>query len=222
VSCPTDNDYALLLDGQFGPDEREALEQHIDQCADCRALVAALGSAYAPSQSEPLSRPPSNPRSSNVALARHTPEDDARSAPERSASESRRQLLALELVMLSVHLVWSALFLPHLLRAVFWRGNPGQWAEHSFQPSLGGLGFIALVFAMYCAVWAPLGAAWASASAYGFWRHRPWARAAAKIHVWVSLPSGFLVPLGLLTLRELGRTAAAPDPRGRGRAPSDE
>jgi anti-sigma factor RsiW len=222
VSCPTDNDYALLLDGQLGPEERAGLEQHIDGCAECRALVTALGRAYAPSQSEAVSRGPLDVGGVGADVAVAPPAQDQRAASEhaRFPSESSRQLLVLELVTLGVHLVWSGLFLPHAWHAVFGPAHVDSWAERSFQSSWDGPGVVALVFAIYCAVWAPLGALWAGASAYGFWRGRAWARRAAKAHVCASLPSGFLVPLGLLTWLELGRASGKPDRRAHSRCAS--
>lgn len=38
--CPSENTLVELLEGQLSPSERERMEQHLDDCPDCRRVVA--------------------------------------------------------------------------------------------------------------------------------------------------------------------------------------
>ena len=186
MSCPSENDYARMLDGVVSPNQRRQLEEHIDGCADCRRLLAELGRVYSPSLHAE--------RAHSAAL---------------EATVPPRQLVTLELTMLTVHVLWTALLLPCAWRGLFLPGDPVEWAGRSVQgaPDLASvIGMLSVL--SYTIIWAPLGAVWTALAAYGLWRHRRWARRAAKVHALVSLPSGLLLPLGVMVLAELRRGPA--------------
>lgn len=42
MSCPSDIELAELLQGLVADERREAIEDHLDECEDCRQLVVAL------------------------------------------------------------------------------------------------------------------------------------------------------------------------------------
>ncbi len=41
--CPSEETFVELLQGELGPEEKEALDAHLDTCADCARLMADLG-----------------------------------------------------------------------------------------------------------------------------------------------------------------------------------
>lgn len=51
--CPDDNLVARLADGALAPDDRAAVEAHLDGCAACSAIVAELAWVIAPPRSAP-------------------------------------------------------------------------------------------------------------------------------------------------------------------------
>ncbi len=195
MSCPNENDYARMLDGLVSQHQRRLLEEHIDGCSACHALLTELGKLYAPADGERLS----------VAPKGRVSQPPPATTTDRAVGSSR-QLLTLELALLSVHLVWASLSLPLAWRAVLGPVEAALSTEHSVQsPPSVMLAVLAMVVLCYAAMWAPLGALWTGLSAYGFWRGRNWARRAAKLHAVISLPSLVLLPLGLLVLVELRR-----------------
>jgi anti-sigma factor RsiW len=180
-----------MIDGAVSANQRRQLEEHIDGCADCRRLLAELGRVYSPSLHAE--------RFESAAL-QATVLADVRPAG------SARQLVALELTMLTVHVLWTALLLPLAWRGLFLPGDPVEWAGRSVQDSPGPLSIIGMLTILsYTVIWAPLGTLWTALAAYGLSRHRGWAPAAAKVHALVSLPSGLLLPLGVMVLVELRR-----------------
>jgi hypothetical protein len=194
VSCPSENDYARMIDGAVSAGQRRQLEEHIDGCADCRCLLAELGRVYSPSLHAE--------RVESAALG-PTVRADVRPAG------TSRQLVALELTMLTVHVVWTALLLPLAWRGLFLPGDPAEWAGRSVQGTTGTLSIIGMLTILgYTVIWAPLGALWTALAAYGLSRRREWARGAARVHALVSLPSGLLLPLGVMVLVELRRGPA--------------
>ncbi len=191
MSCPSENDYARMLDGVVSASQRRQLEEHIDDCADCRRLLAELGRVYSPSLHAE--------RSESAAL-------EVTVLADMAAAGSPRHLVTLELTMLAVHVLWTALLLPCAWRGLFLPGDPVEWAGRSVQGAPGLASIIGMLSILsYTVVWAPLGALWTALAAYGLWRHRRWARRAAKVHALVSLPSGLLLPLGVMVLAELRR-----------------
>ncbi len=48
MDCPDDNVIAGYVEGLVGGDERRGLEEHLDDCASCLAIVASLGRLLAP------------------------------------------------------------------------------------------------------------------------------------------------------------------------------
>jgi anti-sigma factor RsiW len=193
VSCPNENEYARLLDGLASSDQRRRLEEHIDTCTDCRALLAELGKAFAPADArERRSTAPTE-----NALPRTVLEGEV------MVTHPHRQLIALELAMLAAHLVWTALTLNIAARAAFPPGTT-EWAGRSVQTA-PGIASLILGVVCYALIWAPLGTLWTATAAYGLWRRRPWACGAARVHALLSLPSGWLLPLGVMVLVELRR-----------------
>jgi hypothetical protein len=185
-----------MLDGLVSSNQRRQLEEHIDGCADCRAVLAELGRVYAPSQ-----------LGERLSLARTVrPASRATAPSDIRPAASLRQLVALELAMLAVHVLWAALALPCIWRGVFLPVDPVEWAGRSVQAAPGLASIIGtLTILSYTVIWAPLGAVWTATAAYGLWRRRQWARRAVKVHALVSLPSGWLLPLGVMALVELRR-----------------
>ncbi len=66
MSCPNPNDLAAFLEGLLEPEHAERLEQHLDQCSECRQIIAFGGSL--------------GPRTSPVASSELRPEPAASSA----------------------------------------------------------------------------------------------------------------------------------------------
>jgi hypothetical protein len=191
VSCPSENDYARMLDGLVSPNQRRQLEEHIDGCTDCRSLLAELGRVYSPSLHAE--------RAESAAFG-------ATVLADVRPLGSARQLVTLELTMLLVHVLWTALVLPCAWRGLLLPPDPAEWAGRSVQAVQGLPSIIGLLAVLsYAVIWAPLGALWTAWAAYGLWRQRRWAPRAAKVHALVSLPSGLLLPLGVMVLIELRR-----------------
>ena len=46
MNCPSEDTFALLLEGELSPTERHEVESHIDACSRCSELVVELGKVY--------------------------------------------------------------------------------------------------------------------------------------------------------------------------------
>jgi tRNA A-37 threonylcarbamoyl transferase component Bud32 len=68
MSCPNPNDLAAFLEGLLEPEQAERLERHLDECSECRQIVAfggSLGPRTSPVASSEL-RPEKAPLSADV------------------------------------------------------------------------------------------------------------------------------------------------------------
>lgn len=214
MNCPSENDYAEMVQGLLSEQKRVALERHVDSCPRCTDLMAELGRMFAPSLTPGALRsrslpPEAIPHPAEVVLAVSVPKESHRAPTSLpSALIAQRRLATLEVVLAVVHLCWFALSTPLLLRllSALSRGQT-PWNDGS-SPTLSSV-LIALVL-IYVVIWAPLGALWSGIAALGVSRQRPWARTAVAIQAWVSMPSLVLIPLGWLALRELQRASGRP------------
>jgi tRNA A-37 threonylcarbamoyl transferase component Bud32 len=68
MSCPNPNDLAAFLEGHLEPEQAERLEHHLDECSECRQIIAfggSLGPRTSPVASSEL-RPEQAPPSADV------------------------------------------------------------------------------------------------------------------------------------------------------------
>jgi hypothetical protein len=127
----------------------------------------------------------------------------------RSTAKTVGQLISLvvtaEVLCVGLHVLWSAVSVPVLWRAL----GPESLAGVEQTQSGGTLGGVLLtVLAGYVAVWAPAGGIFALAAAWGLHRRRRWARTVALTHAIISLPSLVLSPLASFVLYGMTRPAA--------------
>ena len=226
MACPDETTIAAFIEAELPADRAACVEQHIDQCVECAALLASLGRVYGPQEvdapidmcdpsidaPDPSIAPPLTPAS--VPLA------NSASARLVQGDTLVQRNLALQLAMCLVHISGSVLLIPIIgdsLRRASSEDNFRTTAVLSAglavsdthgpitTPSESLLTFLATLYMVF---WIHLGLGWTVVNAYGLARRKRWARWTSLAYAALSLPTGFGTLTSAYTLWSLMRPEA--------------
>jgi hypothetical protein len=203
MSCPSEDDYALMLEGALSTEQAQELERHIDRCAPCMELVAELGKVFGggslPPPAEPAAstRPPAPEGSAAGESLRSTSGAAADTLPDGS-------LKRLAFACLAAATAWTVIAAVPAAEALAQAWPLGGAPIERLEGAPAGR-LVALLAWAYALISAPLLLGTSSAAWLGARRGSAWARRALAIHAWLGLPSLVLVPLSLRVLMAVRR-----------------
>lgn len=75
MSCPSDEELSLYLEGSLSRERRDGIRAHAETCDACRAMVAAMFAAFGDDESPPASSVPSSTLPRGTVVGRYTIEE---------------------------------------------------------------------------------------------------------------------------------------------------
>jgi hypothetical protein len=178
--------FAAFMQGKLPISHAARLEEHIDRCADCTALMATLGQLYGPEGSIRPGPP------AEIAETAASPSSAVRPAISERVVQTN---VALQIAMWMIHVWGTVLALP-----IFWASIA--------EPVSAGSPLVRIAV-LYAGFWLCTGLVWTLVNAYGLFHHKRWARSLTLAYALLSLPSCFGTPYSAYALYSLLRPGMA-------------
>ena len=215
MDCPDETTIAAFMEALLPADRAACVEQHIDTCAECAALLASLGRVYGPENADHRRRESRGIQAHSLTpaptrLATSTPAPTA--IPASRGELIVRRNLALQAAMCVVHFAGMMLLLPIVIDALrMGRGSVSVARVLSVPDAPGAAqseSWVGLVATLYVILWLHLGLGWTVLNVYGLARRTTWARWTSLSYAMLSLPSVFGTPTSAYALWSLMRPEA--------------